>query len=59
MITAASIGLLSYFMGESKHKRAFFEAKQSLEVKMVIEEQSAEQVCINFLFIRQFWRYIR
>lgn len=44
MITAASIGLLCYFMGESKHKRAFLEAKQSLEVKMVIEEQSAEQV---------------
>ncbi|KAG4080688.1 hypothetical protein HA402_013218 [Bradysia odoriphaga] len=43
MITAASIGLLCYFMGESKHRRAFLEAKQSLEVKMVIEEQSAEQ----------------
>lgn len=46
MITAASIGLLCYFMGESKHKRAFLEAKQSLEVKMVIEEQSAEQVML-------------
>lgn len=52
MITAASIGLLCYFMGESKHKRAFLEAKQSLEVKMVIEEQSAEQVptIYNFKF---------
>lgn len=50
MITAASIGLLCYFMGESKHKRAFLEAKQSLEVKMVIEEQSAEQVILRLNF---------
>lgn len=42
--TAALIGLLYYFMGEAKQKRAFLEAKKSLEVKMVIEEQSAEQV---------------
>lgn len=41
--TAALIGLLYYFMGEAKQKRAFLEAKKSLEVKMVIEEQSAEQ----------------
>lgn len=52
MITAASIGLLCYFMGESKHKRAFLEAKQSLEVKMVIEEQSAEQVNIFWFFVK-------
>ncbi|XP_030381252.1 adenylate cyclase type 3, partial [Scaptodrosophila lebanonensis] len=43
IITAALIGLLYYFMGEAKQKRAFLEAKKSLEVKMVIEEQSAEQ----------------
>ncbi|KAH8409996.1 hypothetical protein KR009_003788 [Drosophila setifemur] len=41
--TGALIGLLYYFMGEAKQKRAFLEAKKSLEVKMVIEEQSAEQ----------------
>ncbi|EDW78192.1 uncharacterized protein Dwil_GK24141 [Drosophila willistoni] len=41
--TGAVIGLLYYFMGEAKQKRAFLEAKKSLEVKMVIEEQSAEQ----------------
>lgn len=51
MITAAAIGLLCYFMGESKHKRAFLEAKQSLEVKMVIEEQSAEQVYMSIRLI--------
>lgn len=44
MATAAAIGLLFYFLGETKQRRAFLEAKQSLEVKMVIEEQSAEQV---------------
>lgn len=46
MATAAAIGLLFYFLGETKQRRAFLEAKQSLEVKMVIEEQSAEQVRI-------------
>lgn len=44
MLTAAAIGLLCYYLAEAKHRRAFLEAKQSLEVKMVIEEQSAEQV---------------
>lgn len=44
MATAAVIGLLCYFLGEAKQRRAFLEAKQSLEVKMVIEEQSTEQV---------------
>ncbi|XP_067620996.1 adenylate cyclase type 3 isoform X2 [Eurosta solidaginis] len=41
--TAAAIGLIYYFMCEAKQKRAFLEAKKSLEVKMIIEEQSAEQ----------------
>lgn len=54
MATAAAIGLLCYFLGETKQRRAFLEAKQSLEVKMVIEEQSAEQVKrkidVNFFF---------
>lgn len=44
ILTAAVIGLLCYFLGEAKQRRAFLEAKQSLEVKMLIEEQSAEQV---------------
>jgi len=47
--TAALIGLLYYFMGEAKQKRAFLEAKKSLEVKMVIEEQSAEQVSTDYM----------
>lgn len=44
ILTAALIGLLCYFLGEVKQRRAFVEAKQSLEVKTVIEEQSTEQV---------------
>ncbi|CAO1336896.1 unnamed protein product [Diamesa serratosioi] len=43
ILTAALIGLLLYILGEAKHRRAFVEAKQSLEVKTLIEEQSAEQ----------------
>lgn len=43
-LSAAGIGLLCYYLGEAKQRRAFLEAKQSLEVKMLIEEQSAEQV---------------
>lgn len=31
-------------LGEGKQRRAFVEAKQSLEVKTLIEEQSTEQV---------------
>lgn len=46
ILTAAIIGLLCYFLGEEKQRRAFLEAKQSLEVKMLIEEQSAEQVIL-------------
>lgn len=52
MATAAAIGLLCYFLGETKQRRAFLEAKQSLEVKMVIEEQSAEQVKEKHFFFK-------
>lgn len=52
MATAAAIGLLCYFLGETKQRRAFLEAKQSLEVKMVIEEQSAEQVKGKHFFFK-------
>ncbi|XP_053667257.1 adenylate cyclase type 3 [Anopheles marshallii] len=43
LIAATLIGLLCYFLAEVKQRRAFLEAKQGLEVKMLIEEQSAEQ----------------
>lgn len=47
MLSAAGVGLLCYFLGEAKQRRAFLEAKKSLEVKMLIEEQSAEQVSLG------------
>ncbi|XP_065080499.1 adenylate cyclase type 3 isoform X2 [Ochlerotatus camptorhynchus] len=43
LVAATAIGLLNYFLAEAKQRRAFLEAKQGLEVKMLIEEQSAEQ----------------
>ncbi|XP_055634057.1 adenylate cyclase type 3 [Toxorhynchites rutilus septentrionalis] len=43
LVAATAIGLLFYFLAEAKQRRAFLEAKQGLEVKMLIEEQSAEQ----------------
>ncbi|XP_058824460.1 adenylate cyclase type 3 [Topomyia yanbarensis] len=43
LIAATAIGLLVYFLAEAKQRRAFLEAKQGLKVKMLIEEQSAEQ----------------
>lgn len=44
ILTSALIGFLCYILFEGKQRRAFVEAKQSLEVKTLIEEQSAEQV---------------
>ncbi|XP_042873323.1 adenylate cyclase type 3-like [Penaeus japonicus] len=44
LVSAATLlGLMSYFFADKKHRRAFLETRQSLEVKMVIEEQSREQ----------------
>lgn len=44
LLTANALGLTSYFVEEKQQRRAFLETRQSLEVKLVIEEQSAEQV---------------
>ncbi|XP_059220798.1 adenylate cyclase type 3 [Stomoxys calcitrans] len=41
--SALIIGLIYYDMNAAKQRRAFLEAKKSLEVKMIIEEESAEQ----------------
>ncbi|XP_058690060.1 adenylate cyclase type 3 [Poecile atricapillus] len=40
---ALCVGSLSYVMAERKHRRAFLEARQSLEVKLNLEEQSQQQ----------------
>ncbi|XP_012267004.1 adenylate cyclase type 3 [Athalia rosae] len=40
---AAILGASSYSLSEFQQRRAFLETRQSLEVQLVIEEQSAEQ----------------
>jgi len=44
LATTNILGLTSYLVEDEQQRRAFLETRQSLEVKMVIEEQSAEQV---------------
>lgn len=38
---------MSYYMADRKHRKAFLEARQSLEVKLNLEEQSQQQVTSN------------
>uniref|UniRef100_A0A8D0GCA3 Adenylate cyclase type 3 n=1 Tax=Sphenodon punctatus TaxID=8508 RepID=A0A8D0GCA3_SPHPU len=38
-----SVGIMSYYMADRKHRKAFLEARQSLEVKLNLEEQSQQQ----------------
>lgn len=40
---AAILGACSYCLAEFQQRRAFLETRQSLEVQLMIEEQSAEQ----------------
>lgn len=47
LLTANALGLTSYFVDEKQQRRALLETRQSLEVKLVIEEQSAEQVSLS------------
>jgi hypothetical protein len=44
-LTANLLGLTSYYLADKQQRRAFLETRQSLEMKLVIEEQSTEQVC--------------
>ncbi|XP_017695227.1 PREDICTED: adenylate cyclase type 3-like, partial [Lepidothrix coronata] len=41
---AITVGSMSYHMADRKHRKAFLEARQSLEVKLNLEEQSQQQV---------------
>lgn len=43
-LCAAIVGVMSYFMADRKYRTAFLEARQSLEVKLTLEEQSTQQV---------------
>uniref|UniRef100_A0A668A4S1 Adenylate cyclase type 3 n=1 Tax=Myripristis murdjan TaxID=586833 RepID=A0A668A4S1_9TELE len=42
-LCAAAVGVLSYYMADRKYRTAFLEARQSLEVKLTLEEQSTQQ----------------
>ncbi|CAL8313687.1 unnamed protein product [Lota lota] len=42
-LCAACMGVMSYYMADRKYRTAFLEARQSLEVKITLEEQSTQQ----------------
>ncbi|GIY50624.1 adenylate cyclase type 3 [Caerostris darwini] len=42
-VCANLLGCLSYFFLERRQRRAFLETRQSLEAKLVLEEESQEQ----------------
>uniref|UniRef100_A0AAY4AJU5 Adenylate cyclase type 3 n=1 Tax=Denticeps clupeoides TaxID=299321 RepID=A0AAY4AJU5_9TELE len=42
-LCAITVGVMSYYMADRKHRKAFLEARQSLEVKLNLEEQSQQQ----------------
>lgn len=46
-LCAIIVGIMSYYMADRKHRKAFLEAHQSLEVKMNLEEQSQQQVRLS------------
>lgn len=47
LIAALAFGIVGFLLDDRQHRNAFLETRQSLEVKLVIEEQSAEQVFEN------------
>ncbi|XP_061570992.1 adenylate cyclase type 3-like [Cololabis saira] len=42
-VCTITVGVMSYYMADRKHRKAFLEARQSLEVKLNLEEQSQQQ----------------
>ncbi|NXP80487.1 ADCY3 cyclase, partial [Ramphastos sulfuratus] len=42
-LCSITVGTMSYYMADRKHRKAFLEARQSLEVKLNLEEQSQQQ----------------
>ncbi|KAI1897993.1 hypothetical protein AGOR_G00089020 [Albula goreensis] len=42
-LCAITVGVVAYYMADRKHRTAFLEARQSLEVKLNLEEQSQQQ----------------
>ena len=52
LLTANILGLTSFYLEDRQQRTAFLETKQCLEMKLVIEEQSAEQVIFtNLLYL--------
>lgn len=43
-LCAVTVGVMSYYMADRKYRTAFLEARQSLQVKVTLEEQSTQQV---------------
>ncbi|KAK5853078.1 hypothetical protein PBY51_006900 [Eleginops maclovinus] len=42
-LCSALVGVMSYYMADRKYRTAFLEARQSLQVKLTLEEQSTQQ----------------
>ncbi|XP_072906187.1 adenylate cyclase type 3 [Hemitrygon akajei] len=42
-LCTVTVGIMSHYMADRKHRKAFLEARQSLEVKLNLEEQSQQQ----------------
>uniref|UniRef100_A0A3Q3ATM0 Adenylate cyclase type 3 n=1 Tax=Kryptolebias marmoratus TaxID=37003 RepID=A0A3Q3ATM0_KRYMA len=42
-VCAAIVGVMSFYMADRKYRTAFLEARQSLQVKLTLEEQSTQQ----------------
>ncbi|XP_023141620.2 adenylate cyclase type 3-like [Amphiprion ocellaris] len=42
-LCSATVGVVFYYMADRKYRTAFLEARQSLEVKVTLEEQSTQQ----------------
>ncbi|XP_072436282.1 adenylate cyclase type 3 isoform X1 [Chiloscyllium punctatum] len=42
-LCAITVGIMSYYMADRKHRKAFLETRQSLEIKLNLEEQSQQQ----------------
>ncbi|XP_043551154.1 adenylate cyclase type 3 [Chiloscyllium plagiosum] len=42
-LCAITVGTMSYYMADRKHRKAFLETRQSLEIKLNLEEQSQQQ----------------
>ncbi|KAL0967534.1 hypothetical protein UPYG_G00253480 [Umbra pygmaea] len=42
-LCAVTVGVMSYYMADRKYRTAFLEARQSLEVKLTLEEQGTQQ----------------